>query len=461
MKNLVKVFSAIILAMSVAFIGCKKEPATPVVVTSEVTQITGVSAVCGGVVTSDGDSPVTERGVCWSKESNPLVSGSHLVAEEGSGSFTCNLTDLEPNTTYYVKAYAINGAGIAYGSEISFTTLEEDHRVPEVTMVEVTDITPVSAIGKAIIDDEGGSVVTEKGICWSEEESPTIYDSRYVSTDIWNTYEGILSNLQPNTTYYVRAYAINSYGVGYSSVLSFNTQEVVVPPTIEVLAEENYLFDGCIVAVGETYNYGFHMASDAGLSSLNVLINDDLADVMDLSGAVSYDYRNIVVFGLDKEIIGECTITAEVTDVNGHSNSASFTVFIDYEQILEASPFEWRKDGAASAVGLEEFGLSWEMNSKDIYARIRPLEGVTLFQFDPYVWSDVTTGTDKAMLFTNALETTMPLYEYAHVSAMSSQNYDDVIGTILPNGNLYLLHITHAEISVDKMTHIMILGESK
>lgn len=462
MKKIAKVFAAIFLAISVAFVGCKKEPATPAVVTSEVNEITGVSAVCGGVVTSDGGSPVTERGVCWSKERNPLVTDSHLVAEEGSGSFACNLTDLEPNTKYYVKAYAINGAGVAYGSEVSFATLEEDHCVPAVTMLEVTDITSVSAIGKAIIDDEGGSSVIEKGICWSKKESPAIYDAKYISTDPQNTYEGILSDLYPNTTYYVRAYAINSFGIGYSSALSFATQEEVVPPSVVVLAEENYLYDGCVVEVGVTYHYGFRMVSDAGLSSLSVLINDDLADVVDLSGLFSYDYRNTVLFEMEKEIIGDCTFTAEVTDVNGQSSSVSFTVLINQELELSESPFEWIKVGSASATGLEEFGLSWERNYKDVYARIRPLAGVTLLQFDPSVWSDVTTGRDKAMLFANALETGVSLYEYAHVSVTSSQSYDDVMGTVLPDGTMYLIHVTHSEVFMNYMgTHCIITGESK
>lgn len=462
MNNLAKVFAAILLAMAVVFVGCKKEPTTPSVVTSEVTAITDVGAVCGGVVTSDGGSPVTERGVCWSKERNPLVTDSHLVVEEGSGNFSCNLIGLEPNTVYYVKAYAINAVGIAYGSEVSFATQEEDHSVPEVTMVEVTDITPFSAIGKAIIDDEGGSAVIEKGICWSKKESPAIYDANCVSTDPQQIYEGVMTYLQPNTTYYVRAYAINSFGVGYSSALSFTTQEEVVPPTVGVLAEENYLFDGSIVEVGVTYNFGFHMASDIGLASLSVLINNDLMDMVDLSGLFSYDYRNTVLFEMEKEIIGDCTIKAEVTDVNGQSSSVSFTVLINQELELSTSPFEWVRVGAASATGLEEFGLSWERNYKDVYARIRPLAGVTLLWFDPSVWSDVTTGTDKEMLFANALETGVSLYEYAHVSVLAAQDYDDVIGTVLPDGTMYLIHVTHCQMYMDSLgTHYIITGESK
>ena len=448
--------------MAVVFVGCKKEPATPTVVTSEVTEITGVSAVCGGVVTYNGDSPVTECGVCWSKERNPLVTGSHLVAEWGAGSFTCNLTDLEPNSTYYVKAYAINSAGVAYGSEVSFVTLEDDHRVPEVTMVQVTDITSVSAIGKAIIDDEGGSAVIEKGICWSKKESPAIYDDNYVSTDPQNIYEGVMSYLQPNTTYYVRAYAINSFGIGYSSAISFTTQEAVIPPTVVVLAEEYYLIDGSIVEAGVTYNYGFHMASDVGLSSLSVLINDNLADAVDLTGLLSYDYRNTLLFEMEKEIVGDCTIMAEVTDVNGQSSSVSFTVLINQELELLATPFEWIRVGAAHATGLEVFGLSWEVNYKDVYARIRPLAGVTLFQFDSSVWSDVTTGTDKAMLFANAIESGVSLYEYAHVSVTAAQDYDDVIGTVLPDGTMHLIHVTHCEVRYDgKLLKVTITGETK
>ena len=79
----------------------------------------------GGNVTADGGATVTARGICWSTSQNPTISGSHTTDGTGTGTFTSNMTGLEPNTTYYVRAYATNSAGTAYGDQVSFTTLPD------------------------------------------------------------------------------------------------------------------------------------------------------------------------------------------------------------------------------------------------------------------------------------------------------------------------------------------------
>lgn len=94
----------------------------PIVITNEITEITRSTAKGGGVVNSDGGSPVTARGICWSTNSNPDLGNSTAFGGMGTGPFNVQMTDLEMGTTYYVKAYATNSAGTAYGNEVSFTT---------------------------------------------------------------------------------------------------------------------------------------------------------------------------------------------------------------------------------------------------------------------------------------------------------------------------------------------------
>ena len=84
---------------------------------------------------------LTKIGVCWSTSQNPTVSDDHTTDGSGTGSFTSNLTNLTPGTTYYVRAYATNSMGTAYGSEESFTTtaaLPQDGQ-PCVGAATVTD----------------------------------------------------------------------------------------------------------------------------------------------------------------------------------------------------------------------------------------------------------------------------------------------------------------------------------
>ena len=97
------------------------DPAT--VTTIAITDIDKTTATGGGNVTADGGATVTARGICWSTAQNPTVDGNHTTDGTGTGSFTSSMTGLTANTTYYVRAYATNSVGTAYGEEVSFTTL--------------------------------------------------------------------------------------------------------------------------------------------------------------------------------------------------------------------------------------------------------------------------------------------------------------------------------------------------
>lgn len=94
----------------------------PSCTTSPVTIFTSNAANFGGNVTSDGGANVTDRGICYGTSQNPTVSGSELALGTGIGSFTSTISDLNVNTTYFVRAYAINSKGISYGNQVSFKT---------------------------------------------------------------------------------------------------------------------------------------------------------------------------------------------------------------------------------------------------------------------------------------------------------------------------------------------------
>lgn len=95
----------------------------PTVSTNAVTSITTSTALSGGNVSSEGGDNVSARGVCWGTMSNPDITGNHTTNGAGPGIFISNITNLTSGTLYYVRAYATNGVGTAYGDELSFTTL--------------------------------------------------------------------------------------------------------------------------------------------------------------------------------------------------------------------------------------------------------------------------------------------------------------------------------------------------
>ena len=99
--------------------------------TNNVSDITTTTATCGGNVTSDGGSTVTSRGVCWSTSHNPILNLYYMTSDGyGTGEYVSSITGLQPNTTYYVRAYASNSQGTAYGPEVSFTTQSSGSQAP-------------------------------------------------------------------------------------------------------------------------------------------------------------------------------------------------------------------------------------------------------------------------------------------------------------------------------------------
>ncbi len=92
--------------------------------TDSISMITQRSAVSGGNILNEGGSPVIQRGVCWGTGPNPTLEDSKTIDGSGPGQFVSNLSGLSPMTTYYLRAYASNGAGTSYGNERVFTTGE-------------------------------------------------------------------------------------------------------------------------------------------------------------------------------------------------------------------------------------------------------------------------------------------------------------------------------------------------
>jgi uncharacterized protein (TIGR02145 family) len=123
-----QIIGTVVLGVYLSVSGCKEDnnngpiPTLPVLTTSVVSDITGQTASCGGNITSDGGDTVSARGVCWSSGQTPTTSDSFTTDSSGTGSFTSQLAGLVQNTPYFVRAYATNSAGTAYGDEKTFTT---------------------------------------------------------------------------------------------------------------------------------------------------------------------------------------------------------------------------------------------------------------------------------------------------------------------------------------------------
>lgn len=126
--------SAVCVVLALGIAGCKKKKDPETVYVTEQNTFPGVStsapdsvdvssAVLGGVVSSEGNSALTAVGLCWDTKPAPTTLRSRIVVGVGTGDFRVTLGNLKPGTTYYVRAYATNALGTAYGNEVSFKTL--------------------------------------------------------------------------------------------------------------------------------------------------------------------------------------------------------------------------------------------------------------------------------------------------------------------------------------------------
>jgi uncharacterized protein (TIGR02145 family) len=222
MKSLLKTFGLLLLCILVYC--CKKEkPTPPSIVTTDVTEISYNSAASGGNITAENGDPVTARGICWSSTSGPTIDNSKTTDGTGMGNFVSNLSGLSLNTKYYVRAYASNISGTAYGNEISFTT--SPAVIPTLTTNTASRVTHSHALIGGTIASDGGISTTSRGVCWSTSSNPTITDSK--TSDLFGLSPGFfpsfVSGLSANTVYYVRAYATNSIGTGYGQQVQFTT----------------------------------------------------------------------------------------------------------------------------------------------------------------------------------------------------------------------------------------------
>jgi hypothetical protein len=199
------------------------------ITTNNLTSITQTTATCGGNIASDGASSITSRGVCWSTtNSNPTILDTKTNNGTGIGSFTSSITGLTAGTTYYVRAYATNSVGTAYGNTRTFVTLSPTLPSGIVT-TQISSITQNTASSGGSIANNGGATITSRGVCFSTTTSnPTIFNSTTNNGSGIGTFTSSLTGLTLNTTYYVRAYATNSVGTAYGNTVVFTTLNLSV-----------------------------------------------------------------------------------------------------------------------------------------------------------------------------------------------------------------------------------------
>ena len=195
----------------------------------ETDNVTGDSFDAKVKATSGTPLPVMEYGLVYATEAEPTVeNATKVVFGEGDGENTLTIEGLTDDTAYYVRPYAMNKNGVSYGEEVVVLTLSKKAMVSTIATSFVT-AHRAKVAGEILSLGLLNTPVTEVGICWSTNPSPTVDDSTIQSTATEvGEFEALqLFCLNPSTTYYARAYVTNEYGTNYGEEITFTTREAV------------------------------------------------------------------------------------------------------------------------------------------------------------------------------------------------------------------------------------------
>ncbi|MDD2228554.1 MAG: endonuclease [Candidatus Cloacimonetes bacterium] len=267
-------------------------PTLAVLSTAVVSGITVSSAISGGTITSDGGASVTARGVCWNTSTTPTISNSLTSNGSGTGSFVSNLNSLTASTLYYVRAYATNSQGTAYGEEYSFSTSgTSPPSIP--TAITASNVSTNSFT--ANWNAASGATSYRLDVSASSSFSPLL--SSYNNLTVNATGQSV-SGLSANTPYYYRVRAYNSYGTSASS----NTI------TTNTLASDPF---------------GGYYTPVAGLSGSN--LKTGLHDLIDNNTYSNYDGAKDFLFQELDNVGGvvRCVYTGQDYPINSSYNGSS------------------------------------------------------------------------------------------------------------------------------------------
>jgi hypothetical protein len=212
----------------------------PTLTTQAVTNINiaAGTATFNGTIETIGDPAYTERGFVYGTTNNPTIADIKVTASgTGTGAYSAGATEIAEGQTYYVRAYATNDGGTAYGEEMNFVTVAG---MPEVSTQAVTsvNISAGTVTFNGTIVSAGDLSYTERGFVYGTTHNPTLSDTKKVATGTGiGIYSLNVSDVAEGYTYYVRAYATNSKGTVYGEEVDLDFNAVM--PTLSTQAATN------------------------------------------------------------------------------------------------------------------------------------------------------------------------------------------------------------------------------
>lgn len=220
-------------------IGCsvrliKIQTAVTGLITNPVTGQTLASITTGGTfnISTFPYSSITDKGIVYGTSPNPTYTSNTSIQASNPtviSDFSITISSLNSNTSYYIRSYVVSGGVRYYGTEVSGST---GNGAITLSTTDISAIGFQSAFSGGNITDDGGSPVSERGVCWSSStSSPTTANSKTIDGIGTGSFTSSITGLTQNTHYYVRAYAKNSITTSYGALKQFDTNDATITLT--------------------------------------------------------------------------------------------------------------------------------------------------------------------------------------------------------------------------------------
>jgi len=243
---------SLVIFLSIILVSCFENPSRPQLTTTPLTKISDEVIKSGGTIMNDGGSEIFQKGICTNTTGNPTMADGYTIEGFGNESFVSIIMGANTENTLYVRAYAVNGAGIGYGEVVSFSFIQ--------TYIEsFGPVTPTSTFFRVYVFSD--NEVLSRGLCWGTSPDPTVDDYKINEGSGTGMYTATITGLSTSTTYYVRPFASNTDGLFYGGSVSFTTPGFPSVITSELQNAGTFV----VTSGGEISNSGGSMITSAGV----------------------------------------------------------------------------------------------------------------------------------------------------------------------------------------------------
>lgn len=383
-----------------------------------VTEITSTSAVLSCTIVNNGGATVSEVGFYYDVVSQVDIQKSSKHSEDySSDTFSVLVENLKVGTNYYVKAYAVNDIGEKQNDVVLFKTIST---IPSVVTDNPLDIESHNAKLTGSVTSDNGEPITDRGFVWMPGiGTPTISNNVLKVSGSTGKFSVILESLEPVQVYSYRAYAINSKGIAYGEIRTFETK--AGKPAVEVVEFSDITSSAAKVSCVIT-DKGGDRVTDIGIiygtsPDLNPSFSDKVSNpytsdsfsysIKGLSRAQSYYvqpfatnsvgtyYGEISTFKTLPEI--PIVITSEVTEINDNSAVSGGAIVDDGGESVMAKGLVWSKFGTPT---LSDFNIDNGVGNSSFENKMTNLESGTTYYVRAYATNSAGTAYGPQRLFT-------------------------------------------------------------